>query len=92
MFTESKIYFITICIAVVHSMREIAQRTLVVEKYLLSIARPANIIPSDWYSPWADAHNMATGSGVWVFYFLQGENGESEDTPNTFKVSTRLTP
>lgn len=29
---------------------------------------------------------MASKSGVWVFYYLQGEDGDSVDNPNAFNV------
>lgn len=30
---------------------------------------------------------MAGKGGVWVFYFIQGEDGESVENPNAFNVS-----
>lgn len=32
---------------------------------------------------------MASKSGVWVFYYLQGEDGDSVENPNAFNVRQR---
>lgn len=32
---------------------------------------------------------MASKSGVWVFYYLQGEDGDSVENPNAFNVRER---
>lgn len=32
------------------------------------------------------ATTMASKSGIWVFYFLQGEDGDSVENPNAFNV------
>lgn len=31
---------------------------------------------------------MAGKNGVWVFYYIQGEDGDSVENPNAFNVST----